>query len=85
MNRAMNCTYEYMPSARLGHRSRPAAVRLLRELGAALLRVHDTVLAWQERAFQRRRLMELDDRLLRDMGIDRTEAAREYAKPFWRS
>ncbi len=43
-----------------------------------------TLLVWQERDQQRRHLAALDDRLLRDMGISRAEAAREAAVPFWR-
>ena len=33
---------------------------------------------------QRFTLAQLDDRMLRDMGISRCEAERESAKPFWR-
>ncbi len=43
-----------------------------------------TLLVWQERDQHRRHLAALDDRLLRDMGISRAEAAREAAVPFWR-
>ena len=39
---------------------------------------------WIERSRQRRALANLDDRFLRDVGISRSEAAREIAKPFWR-
>jgi uncharacterized protein YjiS (DUF1127 family) len=39
---------------------------------------------WMERSGQRRALADLDDRLLQDVGIARSEAAREIAKPFWR-
>ncbi len=39
---------------------------------------------WIERATQRRALAELDDRLLKDVGISRSEARQEAAKPFWR-
>ena len=48
-------------------------------------RVFDTLLTWQERSMQRQRLMELDERLLADMGVSRADAAGEYGKPFWRS
>ena len=39
---------------------------------------------WIERSHQRRALANLDDRLLNDVGITRSEAAREIAKPIWR-
>ena len=47
--------------------------------------VFDQVYAWQERAHQRTHLATLDDRLLKDAGITRAEAAEEAAKPFWRA
>ncbi len=42
------------------------------------------VATWSVRARQRRHLVELDDRLLRDIGIDRAAAMQEADKPFWR-
>lgn len=39
---------------------------------------------WIERSRQRRDLTNLDDRSLNDIGITRSEAAREAAIPFWR-
>ena len=45
---------------------------------AAVLRL------WWHRNRQRRRLLELEDRLLEDIGISRDAARREAAKPFWR-
>ncbi len=33
---------------------------------------------------QRRALLALDDRMLKDIGISRTDALREGGKPFWR-
>lgn len=47
-------------------------------------RTFDTLATWQEREIQRRHLMELDDRMLGDMGMSRADAAGEYSKPFWR-
>jgi uncharacterized protein YjiS (DUF1127 family) len=38
---------------------------------------------WFERSRQRRALAELDDRLLRDIGVTSAQARREAAKPFW--
>ncbi|HEY0834526.1 MAG TPA: DUF1127 domain-containing protein [Azospirillum sp.] len=40
--------------------------------------------AWISRRRQRRALAALDDRLLRDLGLTREDAARECRKPFWR-
>jgi len=37
----------------------------------------------QERWRQRQALLELDDRLLRDIGISREQAIQEADKPFW--
>ena len=43
----------------------------------------DTLYLWSTRAHQRARLAELDDRMLKDIGLGRSEAYREAAKPFW--
>ena len=53
----------------------------LTRLGCAAVRV---VWFWMERSRQRRALTELDDRLLRDIGLTRDEARREGANPFWK-
>ena len=50
-----------------------------------LIRACDAVLAWEDRSRERTRLGTLDDRLLRDIGLDRASADAEAAKPFWRS
>jgi uncharacterized protein YjiS (DUF1127 family) len=42
------------------------------------------VALWIDRVRQRRALAELDERLLRDIGITWSDAARECAKPPWR-
>lgn len=46
--------------------------------------VVDMLLLWRERARQRSKLARLDDRMLRDIGVTRADAARELGKPFWR-
>ena len=40
---------------------------------------------YYQRASQRRALANLDDHLLRDIGVSRGEAQREARKPFWLS
>ena len=46
-------------------------------------RALETMYLWWRRARTRRELEELDDRILADVGLDRVEARREAAKPFW--
>jgi uncharacterized protein YjiS (DUF1127 family) len=53
-----------------------AAVDLATLLGA--------VSRWLEWAHSRRALDELDDHLLKDIGLTRAEARREAGKSFWR-
>lgn len=72
--------------------SRPARSRRIRPqnrsaapgLRGVVVRMIDLVLLWQERAHSRYRLAQLEDRLLRDIGINRLDALQEAAKPFWR-
>jgi len=68
-------------SARALDRDAPGGfVRSLRTAGSLLLR---RVAAAIDRAAQRRALAMLDDRLLKDVGLTREEAAFEANKPFW--
>ena len=43
-----------------------------------------TIRIWVARSHQRQELAELDNRLLRDIGVTRYEALCEAAKPFWK-
>ena len=54
-------------------------------LGAASGRIAMTLSVWQERAFQRRQLLALNDRALKDIGRTRADAACEGGKRFWRA
>lgn len=58
---------------------------VLELLAAGVIRLVDTVFEWNERDRQRRHLMSLDDQMLRDIGVSRTDAAREGRKPFWQA
>ena len=51
----------------------------------AIVRLFEMLSEWQKRERQRHQLRELDDRLLRDIGISRVDAGREVSKPFWRA
>ena len=50
-----------------------------------LVRALDTVLLWHERTRQRRQLLQLDDVMLRDIGVGRSDVTGEASKPFWRA
>ena len=52
--------------------------------GAILMLALALALAWHERTRQRRRLMQLHDCVLDDIGVGRAEAERECRNPFWR-
>jgi uncharacterized protein YjiS (DUF1127 family) len=41
-------------------------------------------LGWWDRARQRHHLLQLDDRLLKDVGLTRADVEGEAAKPFWK-
>jgi uncharacterized protein YjiS (DUF1127 family) len=56
-----------------------APVRVGQAIAAGLLTVFD----WRERAVQRRMLADLDDRLLRDLGLTRADVYKECRKQFW--
>jgi uncharacterized protein YjiS (DUF1127 family) len=43
----------------------------------------DTIMTRAELARSRRQLAQLDERLLRDIGLDRATARFEASKPFW--
>lgn len=51
--------------------------------GAALARIVRRIVFWRTVAAQRRLLLTMDERMLRDIGIDRYEALREARRPFW--
>jgi uncharacterized protein YjiS (DUF1127 family) len=46
-------------------------------------RIAGLLALWRRRAYERRRLAQLDDRMLADIGVNRLDRARECRKPFW--
>ncbi|THF60138.1 DUF1127 domain-containing protein [Pseudothauera rhizosphaerae] len=67
------------------HALRPPVARPGTLVVAGLRAFRRTVALWMARSRQRRELHELDDRLLRDIGIRREDALIEAARPFWRA
>jgi uncharacterized protein YjiS (DUF1127 family) len=51
----------------------------------ALQRGLERLAIWRARARSRGELMTLSDHMLKDIGLSRSEAYREYTKPFWRA
>jgi len=58
--------------------------RLRAILDAALVRLVASVIAWRARVRSRRLLASFDDRMLRDIGIDRARVEKESTSSFWR-
>lgn len=54
-------------------------------LSLAPLSILDLLLGWSARARERRMLLQLDERMLKDIGVTRADVAREATKPFWRA
>jgi uncharacterized protein YjiS (DUF1127 family) len=79
-------TLTFEGTAPCGSRSRSRPEAACRKEGKTfLIRVFDALGEWQDRSAARRRLAAFDNRMLRDIGIDRATAATESAKPFWQS
>ncbi|MHA1570024.1 MAG: DUF1127 domain-containing protein [Alphaproteobacteria bacterium] len=62
------------------HRTRPWPGRIRGRLADYA----GTLTTWRRRAAERRQLLALDARLLKDIGISRADAVNEAGKPFWR-
>ena len=51
---------------------------------ALLEQISATITLWIERSGERRNLSDLDDHLLRDIGLPFYDARREARRPFWK-
>lgn len=58
----------------------PGAFARVRRNVAKLL---EKLAIWQERTGQRHTLSELNEHMLKDIGVSRSDAFREARKPFW--
>lgn len=74
-----NTSVNFAPRTATHPATRPASVRQL------ALHVLDRLLEWQDRAASRQSIGELDDRLLKDIGLDRAKLQGEARKPFWQA
>ena len=74
-----------MHAATRGHSRRAPATTLsvLASIFTVPYRALTTFRLWQARSAYRTRLMSLDDHMLADIGLNRSEVAREIQKPFW--
>jgi len=61
-------------------RQSPGAV-----MAAAVGHMTTAIVVWLERARERRQLLALSDRALKDFGMSFADAAKEGDKPFWRA
>ena len=59
--------------------------RPLTAILGSVLRTASLLNVWEKRMVERQNLADMDDRILRDMGIDRMSANQEAEKPFWRN
>jgi uncharacterized protein YjiS (DUF1127 family) len=63
-----------------------ATARKTQRISSALSGLLETIRAWIVRSRQRRaiaELAELDDHILKDIGVSKDKMLREAAKPFW--
>jgi uncharacterized protein YjiS (DUF1127 family) len=73
----------WIDTIRSGDRRARAGLAAL--IGHHLGQVIDRLLLWAERSRERHRLAELDDHMLRDIGLSRADVMAEATKPFWHS
>lgn len=69
----------------LGRRIRLGQRPLLPSPLQALYHLLDLLATWERRARERRKLAEMSDHMLRDLGISRNAALRESRKSIWRA
>lgn len=56
----------------------------MRSARSCLRCVGQRLIRWRRLSYERRLLASLDDRMLRDIGVSRSDADEESRKPFWR-
>lgn len=80
----LNCNDTILtPSLRMENTGWRMLQRVSPVLAAAAKSLFATFCTWQRRAEMRNQLARLDERMLKDIGLGRTDAEIEVAKPFW--
>lgn len=72
-----------MPVRAMSPARNAIAIRLVRRLPKLAATASARLLRWHELSRQRRALLALNERMLKDVGITRAEAEREARRPFW--
>lgn len=72
-----------LPSPALDGRLSGQGHGLWRHLMRAARHAGGVLRRWHELARERRQLAELDERMLKDLGLSRADAEREAGRPFW--
>jgi uncharacterized protein YjiS (DUF1127 family) len=60
-------------------------VTVQRRTSRSRYRLSELITLWYQRQRQRRALLQLNDRMLSDIGISRCDAEQEATKPFWKA
>lgn len=58
-------------------------VRALAKIRRVMVKCLNSIVVWQDRAEQRQALSELNERMLKDIGVSNVDAYKEARKPFW--
>lgn len=58
-------------------------IRALAKVRRFAVKCLEIIVLWQDRVQQRQALSELNDRMLKDIGVSNVDAYREAQKPFW--
>lgn len=58
-------------------------VRALAKVRRFAVKCMQIIVVWQDRAEQRHALAELNERMLKDIGVSNVDAYKEARKPFW--
>ena len=81
----MNSCVAAAPSWSTSWRCTAAGTRAAKRQRAPIDRIMAMLRQWRRRAQARRELAGLDDYLLHDIGLSRSQAQFESGKPFWRA